>query len=232
MSKTKCIDDALIWSADITEAFHQVVEWLHLCRERHHTKPGEVSLRGRYRRVCRVLHLPNWGATGGQVPPIDHGVPHTHQHHRYQVKVWPGKSGGIHICQAFDHTTKSSTPGGESHHPDILAPNVPHAAHQGITGMRARATSSIYWPGISADIASTRNRCSAKPPLRLRCHRQLPNSQSTPSSTSVLTSSTTKEQHIWCWLTGTLAGRLSPQPPTAPQDWPETRLRPSGSRPL
>ncbi len=31
MSKTKCIDDALLWSSDITEAFHQAVEWLHIC---------------------------------------------------------------------------------------------------------------------------------------------------------------------------------------------------------
>ncbi len=31
MSKTKCIDDALFWSSDITEAFHQAVEWLHIC---------------------------------------------------------------------------------------------------------------------------------------------------------------------------------------------------------
>ena len=30
-SKTKCIDDALLWSSDITEAFHQAVEWLHIC---------------------------------------------------------------------------------------------------------------------------------------------------------------------------------------------------------
>ncbi len=27
-----------------------------------------------------------------------------------------------------------------------------HAAHQGITGMTARAKSSIYWPGITTDI--------------------------------------------------------------------------------
>ena len=31
MSKTKCVDDALIWSSDITEAFHQATEWLDIC---------------------------------------------------------------------------------------------------------------------------------------------------------------------------------------------------------
>ena len=30
-NKTKCIDDALLWSTDITEAFHQAAEWLHIC---------------------------------------------------------------------------------------------------------------------------------------------------------------------------------------------------------
>ena len=30
-SKTKCIDDALLWSTDITGAFHQAAEWLQIC---------------------------------------------------------------------------------------------------------------------------------------------------------------------------------------------------------
>ena len=29
--KTKCVDDTLLWSNSITEAFHQAVEWLHTC---------------------------------------------------------------------------------------------------------------------------------------------------------------------------------------------------------
>ena len=31
-----------------------------------------------------------------------------------------------------------------------------HAAHQGVSGMKARASNSVYWPGIAADIASRR----------------------------------------------------------------------------
>ena len=31
MSKSKCVDDALIWSSDIAEAFHQATEWLDIC---------------------------------------------------------------------------------------------------------------------------------------------------------------------------------------------------------
>ena len=30
-NKTKCIDDTIMWSDSITAAFHQAVEWLHLC---------------------------------------------------------------------------------------------------------------------------------------------------------------------------------------------------------
>lgn len=36
-----------------------------------------------------------------------------------------------------------------------------HAAHQGVTQMSSRAESSIFWPGMSAEITSMRNRCTA-----------------------------------------------------------------------
>ena len=51
-----------------------------------------------------------------------------------------------------------------------------HAAHQGISGMTARATSSIYWPGMTADIASTRNSCST-------CNGNAPSQPAMPSTT-------------------------------------------------
>ena len=34
-----------------------------------------------------------------------------------------------------------------------------HSAHQGVEGMRARAATSIYWPGINASIAQVRANC-------------------------------------------------------------------------
>ncbi|MEL6803224.1 MAG: integrase, partial [Bacteroidota bacterium] len=34
-----------------------------------------------------------------------------------------------------------------------------HSAHQGVEGMRARATKSVYWPGINSSIRSTRANC-------------------------------------------------------------------------
>ena len=39
-----------------------------------------------------------------------------------------------------------------------------HAAHQGIGAMSQRATDSVFWPGISADITRTREECE-------HCHR-------------------------------------------------------------
>ena len=35
-----------------------------------------------------------------------------------------------------------------------------HAAHQGVTGMKARAQTCVYWPGLSAAIVQRRQRCS------------------------------------------------------------------------
>ena len=37
--------------------------------------------------------------------------------------------------------------------------NLLHSAHQGVEGMRARATTSVYWPGINSSIAQIRNYC-------------------------------------------------------------------------
>ena len=34
-----------------------------------------------------------------------------------------------------------------------------HAAHQGVSGMKARASQSVFWPGISADISNRRSQC-------------------------------------------------------------------------
>ena len=34
-----------------------------------------------------------------------------------------------------------------------------HSAHQGVEGMRARATECVYWPGINASIAQVRENC-------------------------------------------------------------------------
>ena len=34
-----------------------------------------------------------------------------------------------------------------------------HSAHQGVSSMTARAVSTLYWPGITADIQRTRDQC-------------------------------------------------------------------------
>ena len=37
--------------------------------------------------------------------------------------------------------------------------NLLHSAHQGVEGMRARATTCVYWPGMNADIRNRRKNC-------------------------------------------------------------------------
>ena len=53
-----------------------------------------------------------------------------------------------------------------------------HAAHQGISGMTARAEASLFWPGITKDIANTRNRCAI-------CNGNAPSQPAMPSTTPV-----------------------------------------------
>ena len=48
-----------------------------------------------------------------------------------------------------------------------------HAAHQGISMMTARAESSVFWPGMSADISATRQNCE-------HCHRMAPSQPGAP----------------------------------------------------
>lgn len=48
-----------------------------------------------------------------------------------------------------------------------------HSAHQGISSMISRAESSIFWPGITRDIVSTRASCS-------HCNRMAPSQPSAP----------------------------------------------------
>ena len=48
-----------------------------------------------------------------------------------------------------------------------------HAAHQGVSMMTARAESSVFWPGISANISPTRKNCE-------HCHRMAPSQPGAP----------------------------------------------------
>ena len=53
-----------------------------------------------------------------------------------------------------------------------------HAAHQGTSGMSARASTSIYWPGITSDIQATRNQCQT-------CNANAPSQPAMPSTTPI-----------------------------------------------
>ena len=61
-----------------------------------------------------------------------------------------------------------------------------HAAHQGTSGMTARAHSSIFWPKINAAIAQSRNTAqyaTATRQARPTCQQLPPSTRSTPSNT-------------------------------------------------
>ena len=50
-----------------------------------------------------------------------------------------------------------------------------HSAHQGVTSMTARASSSVFWPGIHDDISSIRERC-------MSCNSMAPSQPSAPAT--------------------------------------------------
>lgn len=56
--------------------------------------------------------------------------------------------------------------------------NALHAAHQGVSRMTARAEASIFWPGITKDIAATRDGCAT-------CNGIAPSQPAMPSTTPV-----------------------------------------------
>ena len=55
--------------------------------------------------------------------------------------------------------------------PDVLESL--HSAHQGVTSMTSRVESSVFWPGITADISSLRARCN-------KCNRMAPSQPNAP----------------------------------------------------
>ena len=57
--------------------------------------------------------------------------------------------------------------------------NALHAAHQGVSAMRARAIDSVYWPDITNDIARIRDQCT-------HCHRMAKSNPMQPPSDLIL----------------------------------------------
>ena len=48
-----------------------------------------------------------------------------------------------------------------------------HCAHQGVSGMQARAMNTVFWPGISSDLEAIRDSCRT-------CHRNTPSQPKLP----------------------------------------------------
>ena len=80
-----------------------------------------------------------------------------------------------------------------------------HAAHQGTSKMTARAEASLFWPGITKDIAATRDKCAV-------CNGNTPSQPAMPSITPLeplypfqhicADFSTTRVSPISFWWTG------------------------------
>merc|ERR1711954_71549 len=54
-----------------------------------------------------------------------------------------------------------------------------HSAHQGVTGMTLRAATAVYWPGITVDIKTVRDRC-------LSCQNTTPTQSKLPPVTPIV----------------------------------------------
>ena len=54
-----------------------------------------------------------------------------------------------------------------------------HSAHQGVTGMTLRAATAVYWPGITSDIQTVRDRC-------LSCQNTTPTQSKLPPVTPIV----------------------------------------------
>ena len=70
-NKTKCIDDTLLWSQTVEEAYRQATEWLgHMWQQWGHTQPCKIPICPRRGRVCGVRHHTHHSET---VPEIREG---------------------------------------------------------------------------------------------------------------------------------------------------------------
>ena len=86
-----------------------------------------------------------------------------------------------------------------------------HAAHQSIDRMKARASESVFWPGIVGDITKVRLECvecnkMAKSNLRLRLHPTHQQNPNTLSSKSQLIIFILGARTMSWWLIGTPIG--------------------------
>ncbi|SMN12499.1 hypothetical protein SPBRAN_1281 [uncultured Candidatus Thioglobus sp.] len=100
VSKTKCIDDALLWSDNITGAFHQATEWLHICAM------NGITLNPRKFRFAEdTVEFAGFTVTPTEVRPADkylqsitESLSNPSKHHRRTCLVWPCEPGFLHLC--------------------------------------------------------------------------------------------------------------------------------------
>ena len=75
-----------------------------------------------------------------------------------------------------------------------------HAAHQGVSAMERCARATVFWPGMTEDINTTRNsfvHCNRNAPSQAAVHRCLSTCLPHPSSTFLLTFLITVGATFW-----------------------------------
>lgn len=103
---TKCIDDALLWSSSITEAFHHAASWLDIC-----AREGVVLNIKKYKFAQRTVEFAGFTITESCVKPAPKYTASISEFPRPRsisdIRSWFGLIN--HICDDQDHVTVPGT---------------------------------------------------------------------------------------------------------------------------
>ena len=91
------------------------------------------------------------------VSTVQSGFPRTHQLTDPMIRCYFNARDDIWIQDSGLLMFKNRLIIPQSFRQNIL--NTLHSAHQGVEGMRARASNSVYWPGLNSSIRNMRNNC-------------------------------------------------------------------------
>ena len=107
-NKTKCIDDALLWSTSIEDAFHRGHRVAGYLRpQRDHLESRQIPVCTRRGRICWVPDYQHRSQAMQQVPARHNRLPHPQRDHRHQGLVRAGQPGGICLLHGISHGTIS-----------------------------------------------------------------------------------------------------------------------------
>ena len=98
--KVKQVDDVALWDSDISEHWWRMLDYLEMVGNN-----GMVLNPEKFEFCQKEIEFAGFVVTETEVKPpqedlgLHPGVPHTNQHLRCSVVVWPGEPGGP-LCQA------------------------------------------------------------------------------------------------------------------------------------